>query len=78
MIMIDEVGFIEDCEDAVADVGNNADLYFYTPPIPIRRVATDLVTMINEAHSMEVEDGRSSVTLHGSISISRLVLTKRR
>ena len=22
-----EVGFIEDCEDAVADVGNNADFF---------------------------------------------------
>ena len=39
-----EVGFIEDCEDAVADVGNNADLY------AANQESTDL---INEAHMEE-------------------------
>ena len=39
-----EVGFGEDCEDAVADVGNNADLY------AANQESTDL---INEAHMEE-------------------------
>ena len=37
-----QVGFGEDCEDAVADVGNNADLYGAA-----NQESTDL---INEAH----------------------------
>ena len=39
-----EVGFGEDCEDAVADVENNADLYAAS------QESTDL---INEAHMEE-------------------------
>ena len=50
-----EVGLGEDREEAVADVGNNADLY------AANQESTDL---INEAHSHG--DGGSSVTLHGS------------
>ena len=40
-----EVGFGEDCEDAVADVGNNADLY------AANQESTDL---INEAQMEDV------------------------
>ena len=50
-----EVDFGEDCEDVVADVGNNADLY------AANQESTDL---INEAHS----HGGGSVMLHASCS----------
>ena len=67
-----DVDFGEDCEDAVADVGNNADLY------AANQESTDL---INEAH-MEMEEAPLRVSYASWVkthfAISCLVLTKRR
>ena len=62
-----EVGLGEDREEAVADVGNNADLY------AANQESTDL---INEAHMEEAPLRFMGQDVY--FTISRLVLTKRR
>ena len=66
-----EVGFGEDCEDAVADVENNADLY-----AAANQESTDLIN--EEQRTWRKLRYASWVTMYFTISISRLVLTKRR